>query len=320
MEFPHITPFVPFLKWTTASGAEFGLRWYALAYVAGILLGWRYVVGLVRKDSLWNGQTPVITVPQIDDLVLWVTLGVILGGRIGYILFYMLMQPEQRQALGDAPWMVFEIWKGGMSFHGGLLGVAVAVFGYALANRIDLYKLGDLIAPAAPIGLFFGRLANFVNGELWGRQTDLPWGIIFPQAGGYPRHPSQIYEALLEGLVLFVLLRIATHRFGWLQKRGALVGLFFTGYSLSRIVLENTREPDQGMPEFPFGLTMGMILSLPMLAFGLWCLWRSFRESPPPILAAAVETVPPPSPAADKPARKPRQAKTTPPKKPKAAE
>ena len=118
--------------------------------------------------------------------------------------------------------MVFEIWKGGMSFHGGLLGVVVAVIGYALANKIDLYKLGDLIAPAAPIGLFFGRIANFVNGELWGRQTDLPWGIIFPQAGGYPRHPSQIYEALLEGLVLFVLLRIATHRFGWLQKRGLL--------------------------------------------------------------------------------------------------
>ncbi|MDQ0466047.1 phosphatidylglycerol:prolipoprotein diacylglycerol transferase [Caulobacter ginsengisoli] len=317
MDFPPITPFVPFLHWTTQWG-EIGLRWYALAYVAGILLGWRYVVNLVRQDRLWGGQTPVITVPQIDDLVLWVTLGVIAGGRIGYILFYMLVQPEQRSALFDNPMMVFEIWKGGMSFHGGLLGVVVAVIGFALANKIDLFKLGDLIAPAAPIGLFFGRIANFVNGELWGRETSLPWGIIFPDApGGAPRHPSQIYEALLEGLLLFVVLRVATHRQLWLQKRGALVGLFFTGYGLCRIVLENTREPDQGMPEFPFGLTMGMILSLPMLAFGLWMLWNSFRASPPAILAAAVETVPEPEPApaaqsaSKKPARprKPRTAK-----------
>lgn len=312
MEFPHITPFVPFLHWTTASGAEFGLRWYALAYVAGILLGWRYVVGLIRRDDLWNGQKPVVTVPQIDDLILWITLGVILGGRIGYILFYMLWQPEQRAALFDDPLIVFQIWKGGMSFHGGLLGVAVAVIVYAVANRIDLFKLGDLVAPAAPIGLFFGRIANFVNGELWGRQTDLPWGIVFPDApDAAPRHPSQLYEAALEGLVMFGLLRLATFRYKWLQKRGALIGLFFTGYAISRILLENTREPDQGMPEFPFGLTMGMILSLPMLAFGLWALWRSFRESPPPLLAAAVETVPDPAPKAPaaKPARKPRAAK-----------
>ncbi len=308
MPFPPITPFVPFLHWTTSSGAEFGLRWYALAYVAGILLGWRYVVGLIRQDKLWGGQIPVITVPQIDDLVLWVTLGVILGGRIGYILFYMLMQPEQRDLLFANPLMVFEIWKGGMSFHGGLMGVCVAVVGFALANKIDLFKLGDLVAPAAPIGLFFGRIANFVNGELWGRETTVPWGIIFPDApGGAPRHPSQIYEALLEGLVLFCVLRLATHRQLWLQKRGALVGLFFTGYSLSRIVLENTREPDQGMPEFPFGLTMGMILSLPMLAFGLWCLWNSFRAAQPVVIEAAPELAP-----AAKPARKPRKAKAAP--------
>lgn len=307
MEFPSfITPFVPFLHWTTANG-EFGLRWYALAYVAGILLGWRYVVGLIRKDDLWGGQKPVVTVSQIDDLILWVTLGVILGGRIGYILFYMLMQPDQRAALADNPLIALQIWKGGMSFHGGLLGVTVAVIGFAIANKIDLYKLGDLVAPAAPIGLFFGRIANFVNGELWGRETTVPWGIIFPDApGGAPRHPSQLYEAGLEGLVLFSLLRLATHRFKWLEKRGALVGLFFTGYAISRILLENTREPDQGMPEFPFGLTMGMILSLPMLAFGLWSMWRSFRETPPPILAAAVETVPEPA------AKPPRKRKTKP--------
>jgi phosphatidylglycerol:prolipoprotein diacylglycerol transferase len=309
LDFPNITPFVPFLHWTTQWG-EFGLRWYALAYVAGILLGWRYVVGLTRQPKLWGGQTPVITVAQIDDLVLWVTLGVILGGRLGYILFYMLMQPEQRADLFAHPLILFQIWKGGMSFHGGLLGVVVAVVGFALANKIDLYKLGDLIAPAAPIGLFFGRIANFVNGELWGRETIAPWGIIFPNAGPNPRHPSQIYEALLEGLLLFVVLRLATHRQLWLQKRGALVGLFFTGYGLCRIALENTREPDQGMPEFGYGLTMGMLLSLPMLAFGLWCLWNSFRQSPPALLQAALETVPEPAPAVEsaaKPPAKPRK-------------
>jgi phosphatidylglycerol---prolipoprotein diacylglyceryl transferase len=250
------------------------IRWYALAYVAGILLGWRYAVRLTKKPAIWGGQEPTCTPLQIDDLVLWITLGIILGGRIGYVLFY------DSALITKDPLEILKVWHGGMSFHGGLLGVTVAIIGFARANKIDMLKLGDLVAPAVPIGLGFGRIANFINGELWGRPTDLPWGVVFPAAGYYPRHPSQIYEALLEGLVLFLVLRFATHRLGWLQRRGALAGTFLAGYGLIRIALENVREPDAFMPHFPLGLTMGMMLSLPMLLIGLFLIWRARRETP----------------------------------------
>lgn len=256
------------------------IRWYALAYVAGILLGWRYAIQLVKTPRLWGGQKPTATSEQIDDLILWVTLGIILGGRLGYILFYYT------STLWEAPLSVFKIWEGGMSFHGGLLGVILALVLFARANKMDLFKLGDLVAPAVPIGLFFGRIANFINGELWGRETAAPWGVIFPGAGPNPRHPSQLYEALLEGLLLFVILLFATHKQLWLQKRGVVAGLFLAGYGLFRLSLEGVRAPDSQMPDFLQSyLTMGMLLSIPMLLGGIWLIWRGLKE---PTISAPV--------------------------------
>ena len=271
------------------------IRWYALAYVAGILIGWRYAVSLVKNPRLWGGQTPVATPLQIDDLVLWVTLGVILGGRLGYVLFY------DTSVIWQDPLEVFKVWQGGMSFHGGLIGVTVAIAGFAWKNKIAPFRLSDIVAPVVPIGLFFGRIANFINGELWGRGTTAPWGVVFCNktieatygdcpAGLGARHPSQLYEAALEGLVLFVVLRLATHRFKWLRRDGAITGLFLVGYSLCRIVLENVREPDKQMPHFPLGLTMGMMLSTPMFLAGAFLLWRAFSKPLPP--EAAVEAEP----------------------------
>ncbi|MGE5565265.1 MAG: prolipoprotein diacylglyceryl transferase [Parcubacteria group bacterium] len=269
MPFPDFDPVLVHL-------GPFAIRWYALAYVAGILLGWRYCVGLVKNDRLWGGQTPTLNPVQIDDLVLWITLGVILGGRLGYILFY------STSLIWTDPVEILKVWHGGMSFHGGLIGVTIALVGFALKNGVAPFRLSDLVAPCVPIGLFFGRIANFINGELWGRPTTVPWGIIFPNAGPEPRHPSQLYEATLEGLVLFIILRIATHRLKWLQRKGAVTGLFLLCYALARISLENVREPDRFMPHFPLGLTMGMMLSIPMALFGLWLLWRALRTEPEP--------------------------------------
>jgi len=265
--FPNFDPVLVHL-------GPFAIRWYALAYVAGILLGWRYAVALVKNEKLWGGQTPTLTPLQIDDLILWITLGVILGGRLGYVLFY------STSLIWTDPIEILKVWHGGMSFHGGLIGVTIALIGFALTNKVDVFRLSDLVAPAVPIGLFFGRIANFINGELWGRPTTVPWGIIFPNAGPEPRHPSQLYEATLEGLVLFIILRIATHRLKWLQRRGAITGLFLICYALARISLENVREPDRFMPHFPLGLTMGMMLSIPMALFGLWLVWRGLSSEP----------------------------------------
>jgi phosphatidylglycerol:prolipoprotein diacylglycerol transferase len=296
LQFPDFDPValpIPAIHLGALTLGPFGIKWYALGYIAGILLGWRYCVGLIRNPKIWHGRSPTATAPQIDDLILWITLGVILGGRIGYILFYMLVDPLQRVELMAHPLEVFEIWNGGMSFHGGFLGVAIAVALFARFNRIDLLMLADLIAPAEPIGHFFVRIANFVNGELWGRVTHVPWGMVFCNAhimaanngacpaGLDPRHPSQLYEATLEGLVMFIVLRWTTHHAGWLQKRGAIFGLWLTGYGLARTALEWVRNPDEGMPNFPLGLTMGMMLSIPMFLIGLWLLWRAFHERPP---------------------------------------
>ncbi len=260
------------------------IRWYALAYVAGILLGWRYCVSLSRNARIWGGRAPTLTAPQIDDLILWVTLGIILGGRIGYVLFYM---PSM---IWKEPLDVFKVWEGGMSFHGGFLGVTVALIFFARANKLDLLKVADQVAPAAPIGLFFGRVANFINGELWGRVTDAPWGVTgFPNTTDptLPRHPSQLYEAALEGLVLFVLLRLATHKALWLQRRGVVAGVFLAGYGLFRLSLEWVREPDQQMPDFLKGyITMGLLLSLPMLLAGGWLIWRGLKEPVVPEIPA----------------------------------
>ena len=278
MQFPNFDPVIFHI-------GPLAIRWYALAYVAGILLGWRYAVGLIRNTRLWGGQTPVANAEQIDDLILWITLGIIVGGRIGYILFYA------PNLVWDDPLEIFQVWKGGMSFHGGFLGVVTAVILFSIGNRMDMFRLGDLVAPAVPIGLFFGRIANFINGELWGRPTSVPWAIQFPQAGIEYRHPSQLYEAALEGLVLFFVLRFATHRLLWLQRRGAVAGLFMVGYGLFRISLESVREPDaQMLPFLRTVITMGTLLSIPMLLFGLWLIWRSLSQ-PAPVAAAAPEQV-----------------------------
>ena len=285
MPFPHFDPVlwhIPALHIGAFQLGPFDIRWYALAYIAGILLGWRYGVRLIRKQGLWTPAQPPITTVQLDDLVLWITIGIIAGGRLGYVLFY-----GQGEYFAH-PLEIFQVWRGGMSFHGGFLGVTIAIIVFALVNRVDMLRLADLVAPCVPIGLFFGRIANFINGELWGRPTTLPWGIIFPNApDGRPRHPSQLYEAGLEGIVLFVILLVTTHRLGWLKLRGANTGLFILMYGLFRIALENVRQPDAGLDHLPFGLTMGIILSTPMVLVGAWLIWSAFRHPPSAEPAAA---------------------------------
>ena len=298
--FPDVRPEIftlPAVKLGGHTLGPFSVRWYALAYIAGILIGWRYAVGLIRNARLWGARGATATVAQIDDLILWLTLGVIGGGRLGYVLFYMLPLADQRAALIADPLMVFKVWQGGMSFHGGEIGVALALSAFARAQRRDLLRLADVVAACTPIGLFFGRIANFINAELWGRPTNLPWGMVFCGkhirtyddgqciAGYHARHPSQLYEAALEGLLLFLILRWATHRAGWLQRRGAITGLFLVAYGTFRICLENVRNPDQGLDHLPLGLTMGIILSVPMVVAGVVLMWRGLREPPPPELS-----------------------------------
>lgn len=281
MVFPEFDPVLIHL-------GPLAIRWYALAYVCGILLGWRYVVSLTRKAGLWRGSPPGASAAQIDDLVLWVTLGIILGGRTGYVLFY-----DFKSMMAD-PSEIMKVWHGGMSFHGGFIGVCLAIALFSRSNRLNVLRLGDLVAPCVPIGLFFGRLANFINGELWGRPTNLPWGMVFCNshilaanggecpAGLLTRHPSQLYEATLEGLVLFGVLRWATHRAQWLNREGVVAGLFIAGYGLARVALENVRQPDRQMPDFPLGLTMGMMLSIPMILVGAGLMWRGLNRPPAP--------------------------------------
>lgn len=250
----------------------FAIRWYALAYVAGILLGWRYAAALLKRPALWTPRIPPMTIPQLDDLILWVTLGIVLGGRLGHVFFYT---PE---LIVRDPIEILKVWNGGMSFHGGLIGVTVALALFARLQKVDVLSLGDLAAAAAPIGLCLGRIANFINGELWGRVTDAPWGIVFPGAGPLPRHPSQLYESALEGLALFTLLALLIFAGRMLRRRGVVAGAFLVGYAAIRIALENVREPDSYMPHFPLGLTMGMMLSAPMALAGLFLIWRGLRE------------------------------------------
>ncbi len=297
MIFPDFDPALFTIPQFTLGSFAIGplaIRWYALAYVAGILLGWRYAVMLVRNTRLWGARGPVATPVQVDDLILWITLGVIVGGRLGYVLFYMLPLEGQRQLLEQDWTVVFRTWEGGMSFHGGLIGVTLAIIGFAVANKMDILRLGDLAAPAVPIGLFFGRIANFINGELWGRETGAPWGIVFCNdrlrdpntgicpAGEYPRHPSQLYEAALEGLFIFLVLWWASHNARWLRRPGALTGLFLTLYGTFRILLEGVRNPDAGLDRLPLGLTMGILLSVPMVAIGLFLLFLAMRRPLPP--------------------------------------
>jgi len=248
------------------------IRWYALAYIFGIVLGWLYARALLKTEKLWDGPAPV-TLVQLDDFILWVTVGIILGGRTGYVLFYNFAFFVQH------PVEILELWKGGMSFHGGFLGCVAAVICFARANKVSILSLGDLTTAVAPIGLLLGRLANFINSELWGRPADpsLPWAMIFPNGGPLPRHPSQLYEAGLEGIVLFTVLAIMV-RLGALKRPGLILGCFIAIYGLARITGEHFREPDPQLGFLWGGLTMGMLLSVPMVIAGAIMIVMTWRR------------------------------------------
>lgn len=285
--FPDISPEIFSV---TLFGLTFALRWYALAYIAGLLIGWRLVLRAIATPRLW-AHNPPMTAEQVERLLTWVILGVILGGRLGFVLFY---QPEHyRENLGD----ILKVWEGGMSFHGGFLGVVVAAYLFFRAENIPMLPSADLMALATPPGLFLGRIANFINAELWGRPTDKPWGVAFPGdaaqfcpdvAGVCARHPSQLYEAGLEGLLLGLLLIWLIWARNWLKWPGRLTGLFFAGYGVARFFVEFFRQPDaqfvtEGNPlglayhVGGYGLTMGQTLSLPMILVGLYLIWRARR-------------------------------------------
>jgi phosphatidylglycerol:prolipoprotein diacylglycerol transferase len=261
------------------------VRWYGLAYFVGLLLGWWYVRRLVSDERLWGGRPAPMTLRDVDDFLLWATVGVILGGRLGNVFFY-----DPLPYLRD-PLAILRVWEGGMAFHGGLIGTIVAMILFALRRRIPMLSLFDVVAAATPIGLFLGRIANFINAELWGRATDLPWGVVFCNdtvramhggvcpAGETPRHPSQLYEAALEGILLFILLRLLTHRVGSLRRPGLTGGAFIAGYGLCRIFVEFFREPDPVLEQLSGVFTMGMALSFPMVAIGFAAIvWAAVRK------------------------------------------
>ena len=269
------------------------LRWYALAYIIGLLVGWRICVATVKRAALWPASGAPLTPRQIEDLLTWIIIGVIVGGRLGFVMFY------QRGFYLANPLEILKVWQGGMSFHGGFAGVTIAALVYGIRQRMPLLSMADLLALATPPGLFLGRIANFINNELWGRPSDMPWAVIFPgdAAQSCPgitdicaRHPSQLYEALLEGLLLgFALLFLAWRR-GWLRTPGAICGLFLAGYGFARSFVELLRQPDAQFADMnnpigyvvqfgDWGLTMGQFLSLPMVAAGFGLLWLAQKRS-----------------------------------------
>ena len=246
----------------------FAIRWYALAYIAGIVLGWR----LARRLVVLGPK--VATTEQVDDFVTWVTLGIILGGRFGYVIFY---RPD---IFLRAPWEILYLWQGGMSFHGGALGVIVALYFFTRRQGLNWVAFSDRVVCVVPIGIFLGRLANFINGELWGRVSDVPWAMVFPGAGPDPRHPSQLYQAGLEGLCLFILLMVLVYRPAVRTRAGVLSGVFLGGYGVARFIGEFFRQPDAHLGFLFAGATMGQLLSLPMMAVGAWLVVRGMRRGP----------------------------------------
>ena len=257
----------PFIDPIALSLGPFVVRWYALAYIAGLVIGWRYCLWIVSQPPR------VARREDVDDFLVWATLGVILGGRTGYVLFY---RPEFYFA---NPSEILKLWHGGMSFHGGALGVLVAIWLFVQQRKLKFLAFADIIAPAVPIGLFFGRIANFINDELWGRVTDVPWAMVFPSDPAHlPRHPSQLYEATLEGLVLFAILFFVMRRTDARQRPGTLAGTFLIGYAVARIIGECFRQPDANLGFIVWGVTMGQILSVPVLLVGVWLLWRARRQ------------------------------------------
>lgn len=294
IQFPDLSPEI----FSISLGSfEFALRWYALAYIAGIVIAWRLAVAALRRPALWPASQPPMRPEQVEDLLTWIILGVILGGRLGFVLFY---QPAYYLA---NPAEILKIWQGGMAFHGGLIGVVLATLIFAARHNIPKLQISDLVAQTVPPGLLLGRMANFINAELWGRPTDLPWGVAFPgqaaqdcgQALGElcARHPSQLYEAILEGLILGAVLLYLAWRRGAFHTPGRLLGLFLAGYGLARFIVEFFRQPDAQFvtPGNPLGLawhiegiglTQGQALSLPMIAIGLYFLIRARQSARSP--------------------------------------
>jgi len=243
----------------------FQIRWYALSYIAGIMLAYWYVNQLLKQPNA--PMAPRHT----EDLLFYSTLGVVLGGRLGYVFFY---KPE----LLTNFWAFVSVWEGGMSFHGGALGVMFAMLFVAWRNKLNFLRVMDYVSCGVPFGLFLGRLANFVNGELWGRETDVPWAIIFPAGGDVPRHPSQLYEAGLEGLLIFVVLAFLFWKTDARNRAGRLSGAFIGLYGAGRFYLEQFRQPDAGLEHLSWGLTMGQTLCLPMIIAGLVLITWSMRK------------------------------------------
>jgi phosphatidylglycerol:prolipoprotein diacylglycerol transferase len=287
LPFPQIDPVLVHL-------GPLAIRWYALAYIAGIVVGWWGVVRVLRNKRLWahppfNGKPPA-TEDDIGDLVVWATFGVILGGRLGWVLIYgviLCSVTPQYAAFCDGlpmgfitdPIRIIAAWEGGMSFHGGLLGVVLAVWLFCRRRKLKLLSVSDLVAAFAPIGLFFGRIANFINGELWGRASDAPWAMIFPRDTYHlPRHPSQLYEAALEGLVLLAIMQIALRLFGAHRRPGLLSAIFFLGYGTFRFICEFFREPDT---QFIGPVSMGMALSIPIWLAAGALFWLAYRKPAP---------------------------------------
>jgi phosphatidylglycerol---prolipoprotein diacylglyceryl transferase len=256
--FPAIDP-------VAVAFGPFAIRWYALAYIAALVIGWRYCLVLAARPP------HLVTRQDVDDFLVWATLGVVLGGRIGYVLFYNLGYYFAH------PLQSVEVWHGGMSFHGGAIGVTIALVLFTRQRRIRLFSFSDIIIEAVPIGLFFGRIANFINGELFGRPSNVPWAMIFPNGGPIPRHPSQLYEAFCEGILLFVLLLVAERR-GARRRPGVVTGLFLVGYAIARIFGEMFRQPDPQIGYLIFGTTEGQLLSIPVLLAGIALIWWARRS------------------------------------------
>jgi phosphatidylglycerol:prolipoprotein diacylglycerol transferase len=254
------------------------IRWYGLAYITGLILGWRYTVWLSRQKR-FNGPDSRPNTTDLDDFLFWAMAGVLVGGRLGIVFFY-----KPHEYLAD-PLSILRVWEGGMSFHGGILGVITALVLFTRKRKIPFLLLSDLIACAAPIGLFFGRLANFVNDELWGRTTDVPWAMVFPTGGPVPRHPSQLYEAGTEGLILFIILAILAQRPAIRLRAGLLSGLFLIGYAMARSFCELFREPDSYLGFIIGRISMGQILSAPMLIAGIALVVYAVRRPRRPVPA-----------------------------------
>jgi phosphatidylglycerol---prolipoprotein diacylglyceryl transferase len=283
LPFPHIDP-VAIHIW-----GSFGIRWYAISYITGLLLGWWWLARTIRDKGLWrnlpfNGKPPA-TLDDIGDFVVWATLGVIIGGRLGWVLFYGIflcsVSPENADYCRglpmdflDHPIRIIAAWEGGMSFHGGAIGVIVALWFFARSRKLNFVQLGDMVTTVVPIGLFFGRIANFVNGELWGKATTVPWGMVFPHAGDLPRHPSQLYEAGMEGLLLFAILQMSVRVFRLHERPGLVSAIFFTGYGTFRFIAEIFREPDT---MFIGWFSLGMAFSIPMWLTAAYLYWYAFK-------------------------------------------